>query len=65
MMMKKYLIRSAIVWSIYLMACFGICVFWWQETHGIVILQMAPSFAIFLYNVYANIKFFRKYRWSV
>lgn len=63
-MMKKYLINSAIVWSIYLMACIGICIFFWQETHGIIALQMIPPFAIFLYNVYVDIQFFRKYGWD-
>lgn len=63
-MMKKYLISSAIAWSIYLMICIGVCIFFWRATDGTIVLQMIPSFALFLYNVYTDIKFFRKYGWD-
>lgn len=63
--MKKYLITSAIGWTIYLILCITCCIVFWTKTNGEILAFMMPSFGIFIYNVYLDIEFFRKYGWTI
>lgn len=62
--MKKYLITSAIAWTIFLVMITTFCTVFWKSLGWIVFMHMLTPICLLVYNVIVDYRFFRKYGWE-
>lgn len=63
--MKKYLISSAIAWTIFLCIIIAFCTVFWKSLGWQVFIHMLTPICLLVYNVIVDYRFFKKYGWTI